>query len=84
MLLKDFSIFGSGGHLIWWVRTFEAILAEGFVRNICVKLYEISATSSGDVFFSNFSSGRHFVWQSRRIWAILVERLMRNICVKLF
>ena len=39
MLFKDISIFSSDGHFGQWSRTFCAILVEGIMRNISVKLF---------------------------------------------
>ena len=39
MLLKGFSIFCSGGHFVQWSGTILAILVEGHLGNISVKLF---------------------------------------------
>ena len=39
MLLKDISIFSSGGHFVQQSITVCAILVEGIMRNISVKLF---------------------------------------------
>ena len=38
MSFEDFSIFSSSGHFVQQTRTFCAILVEGIMRNISVKL----------------------------------------------
>ena len=43
-LFKGFSIFSSGGHLVQWSRTVRAILVEGHLRNIPVKLFQNLST----------------------------------------
>ena len=39
MLLKDVSIFNSGGHFVHGSGTICAILVEGIVRNMSLKLF---------------------------------------------
>ena len=39
MLFKDISIFSSGGHFVQQKRSVCAILVEGMMRSICVKLF---------------------------------------------
>ena len=47
MSIKRFLIWGSGDPPVQWSGTFYAILIEGFVGNIHVKLYEIRTSGSG-------------------------------------
>ena len=47
MFVKIFLIWSSGGHPIQWSRTVYAILKEGIMGNIHVKLYEIRTSGSG-------------------------------------
>ena len=49
MLLKIFPIWSSGSPPVRWSGTIYAILKEGNMRNIHVKLYEILTSGSGDV-----------------------------------
>ena len=50
MSLKDFFFFSSGGPPVQWSGTIYAILKEGIIANIHVKLYEIwTCGSGGDV-----------------------------------
>ena len=49
MLFKDFFIFNFGGHSVWWSRTIGAILVEGVMMNISVKLFCIWISDSGAV-----------------------------------
>ena len=49
MLLKIFPIWSSGSRPVRWSGTIYAILKEGNMRNIHVKLYEILTSGSGDV-----------------------------------
>ena len=46
-LLKRFLIWGSGGLPVHWSRTIYAILKEGIIGNIHVKLFEIWTSGSG-------------------------------------
>ena len=46
--LKDF-FFSSGGPPVQWSGTIYAILKEGIMGNMHVKLYEIWTSGSGDV-----------------------------------
>ena len=50
MLFKIFLIWSSGGPSVWWSLTIYAILKEGIMGNIHVKLNEIWTSGSGDVF----------------------------------
>ena len=49
MLFKRFLIWSSGGPHVQWNGTINAILKEGIMGNIHVKLYEIWTSGSGDV-----------------------------------
>ena len=49
MSLKRFLIWSSGIPPVQWSRTIYAILKEGIMGNIHVKLYEIRTSGSGDV-----------------------------------
>ena len=39
MPIKGFSCFSSGGHFVQWSKTVIAILVEGHLRNISMKLF---------------------------------------------
>ena len=68
MSFKRFLIWSSGGPPVRWSRTINAILKEGILGNIHVKLYEIrSSGSGGDVVY------RHYL--SRALAAPLFSRL---------
>ena len=58
-----------------------AILVEGIMGSICMKVFQILATSSGEDVFSYCD---HFLQWTRIIYAILVVGIKGNICVKLF
>ena len=50
MLFIRFLIWSSGSPLVWWSQTIYAILKEGIMGNIHVKLYGIRTSGSeGDV-----------------------------------
>ena len=49
MSFKRFLIWSSGGPPVQWSRTIYAILKEGIMANIHVKLYEIWTSGLGDV-----------------------------------
>ena len=49
MLFKRFLVWSSGGPPVQWSITIYAILKEGIMGNIHVKLYEIRTSGSGDV-----------------------------------
>ena len=71
MRFKIISFLSSGGYYVWQASTVWAILIEGLTRKMCVKLFDIRATSLGDVFslfllaldgilFCSAKSFRHF------------------------
>ena len=47
MLFKDFSIFSCDGHFVQRSKMICAILVEGNIGNILVKLFEIWTSGSG-------------------------------------
>ena len=47
MLFKRFFIWSSGSPPVQWRGTIYAILKEGIINNIHVKLYEIRTSGSG-------------------------------------
>ena len=47
MLFKRFHIWSSGGPHVWWSGTIYAILNEGIMGNIHMKLREIWVSGSG-------------------------------------
>ena len=49
MSFERFLIWSSGGHPVQWSGTICAILKEGIMGNIQIKLYEIRTSGSGDV-----------------------------------
>ena len=49
ILFKRFLFRSSGGPPVLWSRTIYAILKEGIMGNIHVKLYEIGVCGTGDV-----------------------------------
>ena len=49
MLFKRFLICSSGGPPVRWSETIYALLKEGIIVNIHVKLFEIWTCGSGDV-----------------------------------
>ena len=80
MTLKDFSIFSSGGHLVYQSGTILAILVGSHLGNIPMKFESHWPKGSGGVSFygnysqfSIFSSGGHFVQRSGTVLAILVR-----------
>ena len=89
MTFKDFSIFSSGGHLVYRSGTILAILVGSHLGNIPMKFDSHWPKGSGGVSFiskiftiSIFSSGGHFVHQSKTVFAILVEGHLSNIPIK--
>ena len=89
MTFKDFSIFSSGGHLVYWSGTILAILVGSHLGNIPMKFESHWPKGSGGISFygnyprfSIFSSGGHFVHQSETVLAILVEGHLSNISLK--
>ena len=89
MTFKDFSIFSSGGHLVYRSGTILAILVGSHLGNIPMKFESHWPKGSGGVSFlsklfmiSIFSSGGHFVHWSRTVLAILVEGHLSNIPMK--
>ena len=50
MLFEDFSTLSSGGQFVLWTRIIGQSLVEVLMRNICVKLLRIWASSSGGDF----------------------------------
>ena len=80
MTFKDFSIFSSGGNLVYRSETILAILGRSHLGNIPMKFESHWPKGSGGVsflsnysLFSIFSSGGHFVHRSATVLAILVE-----------
>ena len=47
MSFKRFLIWSSGGPPVQWIKTIYAILKEGIMGNILVKLYEIRTSGAG-------------------------------------
>ena len=89
MTFKDFSIFNSGGHLVYRSGTILAILVGSHLGNIPMKFESHWPKGSGGVSFygnypqfSIFSSGGHFVHRSKNVLAILVEGHLSNISMK--
>ena len=89
MTFKDFSIFSSGGHLVYQSETILAILVGSYLGNIPMKFESHWPKGSGGVSFygnyprfSIFSSGGHFVHRSETVLAILVEGHLSNIPLK--
>ena len=89
MTFKDFSIFSSGGHLVYRSGTILAILVGSHLGNIPMKFESYWPKGSGGVSFygnyprfSIFSSGSHFVHRSEIVLAILVEGHLSNISMK--
>ena len=90
MTFKDFSIFSSGGNLVYRSGTILAILVGSHLGNIPMKFELHWPKGSGGVSFygnyprfSFFSSGGHFVHRSETVLAILVEGHLSNISMKL-
>ena len=50
-MFKDFSIFSSGGHLVYWSRTILAILVGSHLGNIPIKFESHWPKGSGGVSF---------------------------------
>ena len=50
-MFKDFSIFSSGGHLVYWSGTILAILVESLLGNIPMKFESHRPKGSGGVSF---------------------------------
>ena len=89
MTFKDFSIFSSGGHLVYRSETILAILVGNHLGNIpmnlnhtCPRVQEEFAFKANYSQFSIFSSGGHFVHRSGTVLAILVEGHLSNISMK--
>ena len=89
MTFKDFSIFSSGGHLVYRSGTILAILVGSHLGYIPMKFESHWPKGSGGVSFlskysrfSIFSSGGHFVHWSGTVLAILVEGHLSNIPMK--
>ena len=89
MTFKDFSIFSSGGHLVYRSGTILAILVGSHLGNLPMKFESYWPKGSGGVSFygnyprfSIFSSGSHFVHRSDTVLAILVEGHLSNISMK--
>ena len=89
MTFKDFSIFSSGGHLVYGSGTISAILVGSHLGNIPMKFESHWPKGSGGVSFygnyprfSIFSSGGHFVHRREIVLAILVEGHLSNISMK--
>ena len=87
MTFKDFSIFSSGGHLVYRSGTILAILVGSHLGNM--KIESGWPKGSGGVSFygnyppySIFSSGGHFVHRSEIVLSILVEGHLSNISIK--
>ena len=85
MTFKDFSIFSSGGHLVYRSEKVLAILVESHLGNIPMKFESHWPKGSGGVSFygnysrfSIFSSGGHFVHRSRTVLAIFKEGHLSN------
>ena len=89
-MLKDFSFFSSGSHLVYRSGTILAILVGSHLGNIPMKFESHWPKGSGGVsFYANyprfsifFSSGGHFVDGNKTVLAILVEGLLSNISMK--
>ena len=89
MTFKDFSIFSSGGHLVYRSGTILAILVGSHLGNIPMKFESHWPKGSGGVSFygnyprfSIFSSGGHFLLRSKTVFAILVEGHLSNTPLK--
>ena len=88
-MFKDFSIFSSGGHLVYRSGTVLAILLGSHQGNIPMKFESHWPKGSGKFSFkanysrfSIFSSGGHFVHRSKTILTILLEGHLTNIPMK--
>ena len=62
MSFKDFSVFSSGNHFVGRSRTICAILVEGNIGDICVKLFKILTSGSGDVVLRKSLGLTHDGW----------------------
>ena len=89
MTFKDFSVYSSGGHLVYQSGTILAILVGSHLGNIPMKFESHWPAVSGGVSFLSklftihmFSSGGHFVHRSETVLAILVEGHLSNIPMK--
>ena len=89
MTFKNFSIFSSGGHLVYRSGTILAILVGSHLSNIPMKFESHWPKGSGGVSFLSklftiffFGSGGHFVHWSGTVLAILVEGHLSNIPMK--
>ena len=89
MTFKDFSIFSSGGHLVYRSGTILAISVGSHLGNISMKFESHWPKGSGGVSFygnyprfSIFSSGSHFVYRSKTVLAILVKSHLSKIPMK--
>ena len=87
--MNFFSIFSSGGHLVYRSGTILATLIGSHLGNIPMKFESHWPKGSGGVSFygnyprfSIFSSGGHFVHRSKTLLAILVEGHLSNISMK--
>ena len=88
-MFKDFSIFSSGGHLVYQSGMILAILVGSHLGNIPMKSESHWLKGSGGVSFNgNYprfsisSSGSHFVHRSETLLANLVEGHLSNIPMK--
>ena len=84
--MKDFSIFRSCGHLVFWSRTILAILVGSHLGNILMKFESNWPKGLGGdrfkanyLYFSVFSSGGRLVHQSETVLATLVQGHLSNI-----
>ena len=88
MLFLRFLIWNSDCPPVWWSGTIYAILKEGIIGNIHVKLFEIWTRGSvGDVIYRHFLSRAlvaPFIQWTGTICAILEEGVMRKNPLKLF
>ena len=66
MSFKRFLIWGSGSPPVQWSRTIYAILKEGIIGNIHVKLYEIRTSGSGGDVVSRKSLQMDARWSDGR------------------
>ena len=76
MSFKRFLIWSSGGPPVQWSITIHAILKEGIMRNIHVKLYEIRTSGSGEMSFKEKGNGRT-THEDRSQYLTLSVRLRR-------
>ena len=89
MTFKDFSIFSSGGHLVYPIGTVLAIMVGSHLGNFPMKFESHWPKGSGGVSFKAnylrffiFRSGGHFVHPSQTVLSILVEGHLSNIAMK--